>query len=276
MLFCGIDIGSTITKIVLIDEDENILDSIVRETSPRQRRFANELMKELLSRASIHINDIEAIVATGYGRVNVPFADRTITEITCHAAGVSKIFPDARTIVDIGGQDSKGIRVESGRVLNFVMNDKCAAGTGRFLDVLCETLGISVSELGRISLRSKNPLEISSTCTVFAQQELASYIAKGASLEDIAYGVYKAIFQRVLSMVKRIGIENDVVLTGGVSKSEGIRRVARDELKRVFFPKEPLVTGALGAAILAKKIYLQKKAIDKRKRELLEVLFFKE
>jgi len=203
MYFAGIDIGSTITKIVIVDDEERLISNIIRYTAPQHRKFANKLMEEVLEQAELTIDDIEAIVATGYGRVNVPFADKKVTEITCHAIGVSWLFPNARTIVDIEGQDSKGIKVMNGKVVDFVMNDKCAAGTGRFLDVIAEALGGSPHEMGEYALRSRSPVTINSICTVFAEQEVVSYLADGVLMEDIAAGIYDAIVARIYGMIRK-------------------------------------------------------------------------
>nr|HID59746.1 2-hydroxyglutaryl-CoA dehydratase [Desulfobacterales bacterium] len=278
MYFAGIDIGSTVTKIVILDDKESLVSKIIRYTAPEHRRFANKLMEEVLEKAELTIDDIEAIVATGYGRVSVPFADKKVTEITCHAIGVSCIFPHARTIIDIGGQDSKGIKVINGRVVDFVMNDKCAAGTGRFLDVIAEALGSSPHEMGEYALRSSSPVTINSICTVFAEQEVVSYLADGVLMEDIAAGIYDAIVARIHGMVRRIGIEQEIIMTGGVAKSRGLIKTAKKRLGRVLTPPEPLITGALGAAIFAKRLFEDSNRkgtlIDKSKRRMDRVTFF--
>ena len=183
MYFAGVDIGSTMTKVVIMDEE--VLASIIGPTGAEHRRLAYRVMEEALERAKLSFDEVSYIVATGYGRINVPFADKQITEITCHAKGVSSLFPTVRVAIDIGGQDAKAIKISDGRVIDFVMNDKCAAGTGRFLEVIAETLGLKLEELGETSMKSKSKVNISSTCTVFAEQEVVSRIADGASIEDI-------------------------------------------------------------------------------------------
>ncbi|MFC1986247.1 acyl-CoA dehydratase activase [Chloroflexota bacterium] len=211
--FAGVDIGSTMTKVVIMTE--TVVSSVVGATGPEHRKLANRVMEEALTSAGLHFDDITYVVATGYGRINVPFADRQITEISCHARGVSSLLPSARTVIDIGGQDSKGIKLGNGRVVDFVMNDKCAAGTGRFLEVIAEALGIRLEEMGELSLTAKNEVSISSTCTVFAEQEVVSKLAEGIPIADLAAGVHKAIATRVYGMVNRLKIEPDVAVTGG-------------------------------------------------------------
>lgn len=275
--FAGIDIGSTMTKVVI--KNEQILSSVIGPTGAEHRRLASRVMEEALRRAGLSFEQITYVVATGYGRINVPFADKQITEITCHSRGVSWIFPTARTIVDIGGQDAKGIKVLNGKVVDFVMNDKCAAGTGRFLEVISETLGVKLEDIGALSLHSTKPEKISSTCTVFAEQEVVSRMAEGAHLNDILAGIHEAIASRVYSMVERLKIEKDVVLTGGGAKNVGLQAALRNRFGfPVLVPPEPLLTGAIGAAILAE--HMAREAVTKglpltrKERHLVEATFF--
>lgn len=276
MYFAGLDIGSTMTKVVIVDE--NILASIIGPTGAEHRRLANRVMEEALAQAKLSFDDITYVVATGYGRINVPFADRQITEISCHAKGINSLFPTARTVIDIGGQDCKGIRLSGGKVTNFVMNDKCAAGTGRFLEVIAEALQVPLEEMGELSLKAKGRVKISSTCTVFAEQEVVSHLAEGASRADIVAGLHDAIASRVYNMVERIGIERDVVVTGGGAKNVGLVRALEDKLgESVLVPPEPLLTGALGAALLGRELAekaMKEGPLPKRKRRLEKVTFF--
>ena len=279
MFLAGVDIGSTMTKVVIMDEDEKICSRIVAHTGAEHRRLANRVMEEALKQANLPFDEISYVVATGYGRVNVPFADRQITELSCHAKGVSSLFPNVRTAIDIGGQDAKGMKISHGNLVDFVMNDKCAAGTGRFLEVISDALGIKVEDLGNISLRSTNKVKISSTCTIFAQQEVVSYLSEGTPLEDIVAGLHNAIAGRVVRMVRRLKIEPDVVLTGGVAKNVGVVRAVRENLGcEIFVPEDPLLSGALGAAILGKEIVLKALAkgepIPRKERRLEEATFF--
>jgi len=280
MYFAGVDIGSTMTKIVIMDGADNICSRIIGPTGPEHRRLANKVLIEALEQANLSFAEIDYVVATGYGRVNVPFADRQITELTCHARGVASLFPNVRTAIDIGGQDAKGLKIKDGKLLDFVMNDKCAAGTGRFLEVLAETLGLELEDLGGISLESTKKIPISSTCTIFAQQEVIARISEGLPLEDIVAGVHDALAGRVARMVQRLRVEPDVVLTGGVAKNVGVVKAIKEHLKcDVLVPAEPLLTGATGAAILGKELVSKAMAagelIERKERYLEEVTFFK-
>jgi predicted CoA-substrate-specific enzyme activase len=279
MYFAGVDIGSTMTKVVIMDEDEEICSRIVGPTGAEHRRLANKVMEEALKQANLPFDEISYVVATGYGRVNVPFADRQITELSCHAKGVSALFPNVRIAIDIGGQDAKGMKISHGNLVDFVMNDKCAAGTGRFLEVISDALGIKVEDLGTISLRSTNKAKISSVCTIFAQQEVVSYLSEGTPLEDIVAGLHDAIAGRVVRMIRRLKIEPDVVLTGGVAKNIGVVKAVRENIGcEILVPEDPLLSGALGAAILGKETVLKALAkgepIPKKERRLEEATFF--
>jgi predicted CoA-substrate-specific enzyme activase len=260
-MFCaGIDIGSTMTKAVVMGDE--LVAQVIGPTGAEHRHLANKVMEEALKRAGIPFDDVACIVATGYGRINVPFADRQITEITCHARGVAYLFPTVKTIIDIGGQDAKGIKIAGGRVVNFVMNDKCAAGTGRFLEVIAEALGLKLNEIGELSVRAASKAKISNTCTIFAEQEVVSRIAEGIPIEDILAGLHEAIANRVFRMAEKIKIERDMVLTGGVAKNIGMVKAFEDLLGYPpLIPKEPLLTGAIGAALLGCEMV--KKARDK-------------
>jgi len=278
MYFAGIDIGSTMTKIVIMDDEIN--SQVIGPTGAEHRHLANKVMEEALSKAGIAFDELTYVVATGYGRINVPFADKQITEITCHAKGVSSIFPSARTVIDIGGQDAKGIKIAGGKVVNFVMNDKCAAGTGRFLEVIADALGLKLEEMGELSLQSKEKVRISSTCTIFAEQEVVSKIADGVPIEDILAGLHEAIASRVFHMAEKMKIEKDVAMTGGVAMNVGMVKALEDQLGfPVLIAREPLLTGAIGAAILGKELVIKAlekgEAIEKGARLLEAASFFK-
>jgi len=272
--FAGIDVGSTITKAVIIAEE--IVASVIGPTAPEQRRLANRVMKEALEEAGLAFERVTYVVSTGYGRINVPFADKQVTEISCHARGVSSLFPDARTIIDIGGQDSKGIGLDGeGRPRDFVMNDKCAAGSGRFLEVIADTLGIDVREMGDIGLEGKRPAQISNLCTVWAEQEVAERLAEGVELPDLVAGIHRALASRIVRMVERIRIEKEVVFTGGVAKNNGMVKALSEELGiPLLIPPEPLLTGALGAALIGKDIVRKARekglGIERNRRSLEE------
>lgn len=277
--FAGIDLGSTITKVVIIDRDEEICASVINHTGAEHRRLANKVMKEALRQAGLSFDEIYYVVATGYGRITVPFADRQITELTCHARGVYHFFPGVRLAVDIGGQDAKGLKIKSGKLLDFTMNDKCAAGTGRFLEVIANALSLKLEDLGSISLNSTNKVSISSTCTVFARQEVVSRLSEGIPLEDVLAGIHDAIASRVARMVERLKMGPDVVFTGGVAKNIGVVKALEAKLGcELLVPGEPLLSGAIGAALLGKEIVLKSlgrgETIQRGERRLDEATFF--
>ena len=272
--FAGIDIGSTMTKVVIMND--GIISSIIGPTGPEQRRLANRVMENALNQAGLPFEAITYLVATGYGRINVPFADKQVTEISCHAKGVAHLFPRCKTIIDIGGQDSKGITIAHGRPTDFVMNDKCAAGTGRFLEVIAEALGITIEDLGGMALKSKQPAQISNICTVFAEQEVVARLAEGVPLNDLVAGILESLASRISRMVNRLKVANEVVITGGGAKNAGLVKALSDKLGyATLVPPEPLITGAVGAALLGKDI-VQKAMknglpLQRKKRSLEEV-----
>ena len=253
MLVAGVDVGSLTGKAVLLDDGEVTAYSIVR-SSARPEKTARAAFNEALSKAGVSAEGVKYIVGTGYGRLRIPFASECVSEITCHARGAFYLLPSVRTVIDVGGQDSKAIRVDSkGRVVDFVMNEKCAAGTGRFLEIMAQALEVSVEELGPLSLRAKRPARITSQCSVFAETEVIGLIAEGWDVADIAAGVNESIAGRIASLAYKVGVERDVVVTGGVAKNEGFLRALEEklgiEVKRP--PIDPQVVGALGAAVIA-------------------------
>jgi predicted CoA-substrate-specific enzyme activase len=268
------------TKVVIIKRNEEICASVIKHTGAEHRRLANKVMEEALEQASLSFDEISYVIATGYGRITVPFADRQITELTCHARGVSHYAPNVSLAIDVGGQDAKGLKMNSGKLLDFVISDKCAAGTGRFLELIAASLDLKLEDLGRLSLKSTSKVSISSTCTVFARQEVVTRISEGVPLEDILAGVHDAIASRVARMVERLQIEPDVVFTGGVAKNTGVVKSLETKLGcRVMVPEEPLLSGAIGAALLGKEITLkalaQGKPVQRGKRSLSESNFFR-
>jgi len=281
LYFAGVDIGSTMTKVVLMDTKGTILSAIKGPTGPEHRQLANEVMRMALEQAKVPLEQVACIVATGYGRLNVPFADRQITELSCHARGVSSLFPDVRTAIDIGGQDAKCMKINKGKLVDFVMNDKCAAGTGRFLEVIAATLGIKLEDLGKLSLKSNKKAPISNVCTIFAQQEIVTRLSEGEKAEDIIAGLHDALASRVTALAHRLKIEPDVVLTGGVAKNSGMVKAMRENLGcEVLVPPDPLITGAMGAAILAKETYMKATAegetLPTKPRRLEKATFFQQ
>ncbi len=275
MPYAGIDIGSTMTKAVITDGEGKVLGSIIGPTGAEHRHLALQVMAEALDKTGLVLEALDFIVATGYGRINVPFADKQITEITCHARGIRALFPTVRTVIDIGGQDSKGIKLDAGgKVVNFVMNDKCAAGTGRFLEVIADTLGIPLTEMGGISLTAKEVVPISNTCTVFAEHEVTSRLADGVGIPEIIAGLHAAIAGRVVNLVRTLGIQKDVAVTGGGAMNSGLIRAVEDQVGfPVLVPDEPLLTGALGAALLGLD-FTARGVIPNRTRKQEGVTFF--
>ncbi len=253
MIVAGVDIGAATAKAVILKGDE-VLSSSIMPTGFSVARAAKAVTEEALEKAGLSIGELEYVVSTGYGRRAVSFANKTVSEIICHAAGVSSIMPQARTIIDIGGQDSKVIGLDdSGYVINFAMNDKCAAGTGRFLEVMAGVLEVRIGEMGSVSLISQDPCQISSTCTVFAESEMVSLRAEGKSRENILAGIHKALARRVAIMGAPVGFKKDVVFTGGVAKNVGVKKTMEDEIGlEILIPQEPQIMGALGAALLAR------------------------
>jgi len=275
MPFAGIDIGSTMTKVVIADEKQRVLADHIGPTGPEHRHLALKVMEETIGQANLSFEALDFIVATGYGRINVPFSDKQMTEITCHARGVRALFASAKTIIDIGGQDSKGIKLdEDGRVEDFVMNDKCAAGTGRFLEVIAETLGIDLADMGDIALTADGFVQISNMCTVFAEHEVTSRLAEGADVAQIAAGLHQAIAGRVVNMTRRLRIEKDVVVTGGGAKNKGLVKAIEGQVGfAVLTPPEPFITGALGAALAGRDLF-ERGVKPKRPRKKEDVTFF--
>jgi len=275
--FAGVDIGSTMTKVVIVGDGKET--SIIGPTGPEHRKLANRVMEEALQLAGIAFSDVTFVVATGYGRINVPFADRQITEITCHAKGLSHLLPSARTVVDIGGQDSKGIRIENGKVIDFVMNDKCAAGTGRFLEIIADALGVALNKMGELSLTAEKPAVIGNMCTVFAEQEVISQLAGGESVPNLVAGIHQAIAARIFGLVSKLKIKPDVAITGGGAKNIGLVKALEAKFGcSVLVPREPLLTGALGAALIGKEMYenAAKTGVElaRKPRQLGEASFF--
>ena len=255
MICAGIDAGSRATKVVLFDsEQSHILGSALADQGIEQQRLAAELLGRACQDAHIERTAIKTIVATGYGRNAIRFANTTITEITCHAQGVHHVAPEVRTIIEIGGQDSKFITLEdAGRVRDFAMNDRCAAGSGRFLEVVATRLGVDLSTLGDLSRNSQQAALISSMCVVFAETEIIGLLAEGIAPADIAAGVQNAIAQRVATLAGRI-VTPPVCFTGGVALQSGMVRALETALScPVSVAPLPQYTGALGAAILASR-----------------------
>ncbi len=254
MPVAGIDIGSLTAEVVIMDNSK-VLHSVILPTGANSKKIAEKAMKEALDASGLDRSDLEYIVATGYGRISIDYADKRITEITCHGRGAHFLDSSVRTVVDIGGQDSKVILLnEKGRVLDFAMNDKCAAGTGRFLEVMAQALEVELDKLAELSDQAKNVVSISSMCTVFAESEVVSLIAQGLPREDIALGLHQSIADRTSGLVRRVGLVEKVMITGGVAKNSAVVKALNEKLStKLIVPPEPQIAGALGAALLAQE-----------------------
>ncbi len=255
MIVAGLDVGSITTEAVILD-GLGVLASVILPTGANSRKAAQRSLDTALEQARRSKDDLAAIMTTGYGRTSFAPATKNVTEITCHARGAFFLHPETRTVIDIGGQDSKVIRLDAqGRSVDFQMNDKCAAGTGRFLEVMAQALEIKVEDLGRLSLGAPRTIKISSMCTVFAESEVVSLIAENQPKEVIIRGLHDAIADRIVGMVHRVGIEAEITLTGGVAKNQGVARALEERLGvKLYIPPEPQIIGALGAALLAKDL----------------------
>ncbi|MBI2890696.1 MAG: 2-hydroxyglutaryl-CoA dehydratase [Nitrospirae bacterium] len=256
--YLGLDIGSLSCDAVVVDRDEKVRASTVVPTGARNRQAIARATEEVLAAAGIAKEDITAIVSTGYGRERVEGRLTAVTEITCHARGIRALFPDTQLLIDIGGQDSKAIRLnKEGKVVQFAMNDKCAAGTGRFLEAMARALQVEIDELGEMDLGSQSGLALSSMCTVFAESEVVSLIADGHEVKEIVAGLNRAIARRTLSLVKRVSPQINgvaVAMSGGVARNAGVVRAIGEVLKcGVVVPPEPDTVGALGAALIARE-----------------------
>lgn len=252
MYALGIDIGSASSKVVIIDETKNIVAQAV-VAAGTGTSGTTRVLDEVFMKSGLRWDDIAKTVATGYGRIAFQHADKQISEITCHAIGVHHLIPSVRTIIDIGGQDVKAMSITSdGMVAKFNMNDKCAAGTGRFLEVMSKILETEVGNLGKLSGQADSVVTISSTCTVFAESEVISRLSSGVKPANIAAGIHQSVARRVSSLALRVGVTPDVVLTGGVAKNEGIVKALSQELNvPIIVSKDCQITGALGAALIA-------------------------
>jgi predicted CoA-substrate-specific enzyme activase len=253
MYAVGIDIGSTSGEALILDGDDVLSWSIV-DTGYNSRHAAVLALDEALAQTDLARDQLDSIVATGYGRVSVEFADRQVTEISCYARGIHHLYPKVQTVIDIGGQDSKVVAVgPGGRPLDFAMNDKCAAGTGRFLEVIARALQLDLEEMGASALRARRAADISSTCTVFAESEVITLVADGVPREEIVAGVCRSIARRVGAMARRVGVEPPVAFAGGVAKNVGVVAALSEVLgEELIVPEEPQIVGALGAALVAR------------------------
>jgi len=249
----GVDVGSTQTKAIILNEAREIVGRALTDTGANVVAAAENAYNESLKSSGIREEEIEYVIGTGYGRYRVTFGNTQVTEISCHARGAVHMFPNTKTVLDMGGQDTKAIRVSPrGEVLDFCMNDKCAAGTGRFLGAAAAALEIPLSELGPVAMDAERPVRISTTCTVFAESEVLSWLGKGRKIEDILWGVHLSIASRSTALLRRVGIESEVTFTGGVTKNIGMIKALEQALElHLNVSDESHFIGALGAALFA-------------------------
>ncbi len=249
----GVDVGSTQTKAAIINEKGEIVGRALIDTGANVVRAAENAYKEALNGANLEEREVEYVIGTGYGRYRVTFGNTQITEISCHARGAVHMFPNTRTVVDMGGQDTKAIRINSeGEIVDFCMNDKCAAGTGRFLGAAAAALGIPLPDLGSTALSAQRPVRISTTCTVFAESEVLSWLGKGKKIDNILMGVHQSIAKRSVGLMRRVGVEEEITFSGGVAKNVGMVHTLEEALEsKLNVSEESHIMGALGAALFA-------------------------
>lgn len=254
MPVCGIDVGAATAEAVIF-EDSELRGYAILPTGHSVKLIADRVVEEALQGGKRADFNFDYVVSTGWGRRNVPFADRAVSEIICHGKGAKFLMPSTRTIVDIGGQDSKVICLdEGGDISNFVMNDKCAAGTGRFIEVMANVLEVPLEEMGNISMTSYAPCSISSTCTVFAETEIVALRAEGTERKDLIAGIHSSVASRVYILGKSLGYTKDVTFTGGVAKNIGVKTAFERHIGfEMLVPEESQIVGALGAALIAKE-----------------------
>jgi (R)-2-hydroxyacyl-CoA dehydratese activating ATPase len=253
MFVAGVDVGSTQTKAVVLDDRRRVVGRSLIDTGAIVTRAAETAFALAVEDAGLTAEAVAYVVGTGYGRYRVTFGDTQVTEISCHARGAGYLFPGTRTVLDIGGQDTKAIKVgEGGNVLDFCMNDKCAAGTGRFLGAGAFALDIPLGELGPLALKARNPVKITTTCTVFAESEIINWLARGKKVEDVLMGVHHAIATRSLSLLRRVGVEDEVTFTGGVTRNVAMVRILEERLEtHLNVSAEAHYMGAIGASLFA-------------------------
>jgi (R)-2-hydroxyacyl-CoA dehydratese activating ATPase len=249
----GVDVGSTQTKAVIVGEDRRIVARALVETGANVVRAAQQAFDTALAAGDLREEEVEYVVGTGYGRYKVTFGNTQVTEISCHGRGAVHMFPETRTVVDMGGQDTKAIRVSaSGEILDFCMNDKCAAGTGRFLGAAASALDIPLDRLGVTALQGERPVRITTTCTVFAESEVLSWLGKGKKIEDILLGVHQSIAARSAGLLRRVGLDEQVTFTGGVARNPAMVQTLEERLGlRLNVSEDSHYMGALGAALFA-------------------------
>jgi predicted CoA-substrate-specific enzyme activase len=249
----GVDVGSTQTKAIVLDEGKRIVGRALIDTGANVIIAAEQAFSTALKNADAREEEVEYVIGTGYGRYRVRFGNSQVTEISCHGRGAVHMFPGTRTVIDMGGQDTKAIRVQaSGEIVDFCMNDKCAAGTGRFLGAASSALDIPLDQLGPTALRAERPVRISTTCTVFAESEVLSWVGRGKKIEDILQGVHQSIAARSIGLLRRVGVEEEITFTGGVARNIGMIEALQKGLgAKLNVSDDSHFMGALGAALFA-------------------------
>lgn len=256
-IVAGVDIGSTASKALLM-KNEEIISIVIGPSSVNPARTAQEVFRKACDKANINQENVEYIVGTGYGRAKVNFANENVSEISCHGMGAAFLMPSVRTVIDIGGQDCKAISLDdSGMLKNFAMNDKCAAGTGRFLEMMARILELEVKDLGNIDALSESPVSISNVCSVFAESEVINLVNEDRNISDIVRGLHISLTNRVAVLVNRVGLKEDLIATGGVAKNSGVRRALSEkigaDIKETPDGIDPQIIGALGAAVISER-----------------------
>jgi (R)-2-hydroxyacyl-CoA dehydratese activating ATPase len=249
----GIDVGSTQTKAVLMDTARDVVARTLIATGANVKRAGQRALDAILEEAGVDRGDVGYVVGTGYGRYKIEAGDTQVTEISCHARGAQFVFPATRTVIDMGGQDTKAIKTgPEGQVQDFCMNDKCAAGTGRFLAAAAEVVGLTLDEIGEVALKGTKPIRLTSVCTVFVESDIMGYLAQRKKVEDILAGVHQAIASRTIGLVRRVGVEEEVTFTGGVARNIGMVRALEEKLgTQLNVGPDSHFMGALGAALFA-------------------------
>lgn len=263
MLVAGCDVGSLTAKAVILRDGKVVASQVMRDDASPEVS-ARKVFQAVLALAGLSMEEIRYCIGTGYGRKRIPFVNEVVSEITCHAMAVKSLLPSARTILDVGGQDAKATRLDDhGNVVRYVYNDKCASGTGRFLEIMSAAMEVDLEDLGRKSLESNHPVKISNQCTVFAETEVISQINSGANLSDIIHGLHRAMAHRVASLARSIEIEEEVVMSGGVAKNIGMYRALEEALglKLSQVASDPQINGALGAALFAQERVSQRAVV---------------
>ena len=254
MITVGIDVGSITAKAAVVKDGEVISHKLI-STGYNARNAGEKILENILKDSGLGLPSIDKIISTGYGRNSVTIADKAVTEITCHAMGANYLDPTVRSVIDIGGQDSKAIAVnEFGSVKDFAMNDKCAAGTGRFLEVMAKALEVDLDDFGDFSLKADHPSKISSLCTVFAESEVISLISKGEKRSNIIAGIHESIAARVVAMARRVGLKTPIMMTGGVAKNIGVVKALEKKTgETIIVSPKAQITGAIGAALIGQR-----------------------